>query len=484
MPYQTDAFHRTRSACFRPVPRAGFPVLLGLLAAPLVAPSAAPAAAQTPAPIPPFSTELALQTMDSVWNRVANAHYDPDMGGLDWAAVRREVEPEVRGATSHSELRLILSGMVGRLGLSHFAIFGPETGAELEGAAAPDAGASGGGLAGPGLDLRLVEGRLTVTRVTEGSPAERAGVHPGWVVTEIDGVDRTTLPEGAEAALGGSGTPADRLEALFLPSLALASLQGTEGSVVEVVFLDADEEQQTLTLDRVAPPGELVRFGYLPPLPVRVSDRRLPLAGPGAADAERTAAYLHFSAWFPAVTAPLAEAVDRHREAGGFVLDLRGNPGGVGGMAMGVAGHFVHERLNLGVMKTRDTELNFMVAPQRVNLAGERVIPFDGPVAILIDALSGSTSEVFAAGLQALGRARIFGEASAGQVLPAVIIPLPNGDRLMHPIADYTAPGDLRLEGRGVIPDEEVAPTRAALLSGQDPALDRALRWLSESREP
>ncbi len=48
------------------------------------------------------------------------------------------------------------------------------------------------------------------------------------------------------------------------------------------------------------------------------------------------------------------------------------------------------------------------------------VEPFAGPVAILVDELTGSTSETFAGALQSLGRARIFGRPTMGQALPAL----------------------------------------------------------------
>ena len=47
--------------------------------------------------------------------------------------------------------------------------------------------------------------------------------------------------------------------------------------------------------------------------------------------------------------------MDRFRSADGIVIDLRGNPGGLAAMIMGLAGHFVTERATLGVMKTRQT---------------------------------------------------------------------------------------------------------------------------------
>jgi carboxyl-terminal processing protease len=86
---------------------------------------------------------------------------------------------------------------------------------------------------------------------------------------------------------------------------------------------------------------------------------------------------------------------------------------------------------------------------------------------------------VFAGGLQDLGRARVFGETSAGMALPAQAIELPNGDVLMHAVADFVTSKGTRMEGRGVIPDEVAVPTRAELLAGNDAALLAATNWIS-----
>jgi carboxyl-terminal processing protease len=151
-------------------------------------------------------------------------------------------------------------------------------------------------------------------------------------------------------------------------------------------------------------------------------------------------------------------------------------------MLMGISGHFLDERKVLGTMKTRETELRFVANPRRVSAAGERVQPFAGPVAILVDAMTGSASECFAGGMQGIKRARVFGQVTMGQALPALFDKLPNGDVLIHAYGDFVAADGTRLEGRGVVPDEIVPLTREELASGRDLTLEAALRWLSESR--
>ena len=80
--------------------------------------------------------------------------------------------------------------------------------------------------------------------------------------------------------------------------------------------------------------------------------------------------------------------------------------------------------------------------------------------------------------MQQIGRARVFGETSAGEALPALMVRLPSQDVLYHAIANFTGPDGTRVEGRGVVPDEVVPLTRAGLLAGRDAPLEAAVRWI------
>jgi len=169
------------------------------------------------------------------------------------------------------------------------------------------------------------------------------------------------------------------------------------------------------------------------------------------------------------------KAIRDCRDCEGLIIDLRGNPGGLGAMAMGMAGYLVDKPgLRLGTMYMRDAPLNFVINPRQPG--------FKGPVAVLIDGSSASTSEIFAGGLKDLKRARIFGTRSARAALPSVIERLPNGDGFQYAIANYISEGGQTLEAAGVQPDVEVKLTREALLDGHDPVIDAALEWIRGNR--
>jgi carboxyl-terminal processing protease len=186
------------------------------------------------------------------------------------------------------------------------------------------------------------------------------------------------------------------------------------------------------------------------------------------------AGVIRMNVWMAPLSVRFAEAVDRFRGLDGIVVDLRGNPGGLGGMVMGVSGHFLDERISLGTMRMREQKLEFVSNPQQVSPAGLRVEPYGGPLAILIDEMSASTSEVFAGGMQAVGRARVIGRRSAGMALPALMERLPNQDVLYHAGAP--------IEKLGVTPDITVPLLRGDLLAGRDADLEEALRWIAETR--
>ena len=84
--------------------------------------------------------------------------------------------------------------------------------------------------------------------------------------------------------------------------------------------------------------------------------------------------------------------------------------------------------------------------------------------------------------MQSIGRARVFGQTSMGQALPALFDRLPNGDVLIHAWGDFVTGTGVRIEGRGVIPDEPVQLSRDALLAGRDLALERALAWIDRNK--
>jgi carboxyl-terminal processing protease len=406
-----------------------------------------------------LDSSLALATFDSAWRTVGATLQGRGITRIDWNAIRDELRPVAERASSDTALRAVIEEMIGRIGESHFAVI----------PAQPEpttAGDDGSALGTAGIALRLMDGRLVVWRADSGGPAARAGVRPGWVVERIGGY-RVPRIESADTV---------GLRKLAVLTGGMRALRGTPGTKVEMTFRDVAMHRRNVTVVRDSVRGPFTKFGNLPPLPATFEYARHTLAD------GRCVGVIHFEYWMPPVMRELDRAVDSARTCAAIVMDLRGNLGGVAGMMMGVSGHFLAEPRTLGTMRTRDDEMRFVANPRRATDAGVPVEPFAGRLAILVDGLSASTSEMFAAALQGLGRARVFGERTAGQALPAMATRLPNGDVLMHVVADFVGPDGSRIEGRGVRPDEIVPLTQADLRVGRDAPLAAALRWIEQPR--
>jgi carboxyl-terminal processing protease len=405
-----------------------------------------------------------VETFDAAWTIVRDTFYDKAMNGVDWNAVRAELRPRAESARTNGELRGVIRDMIGRLGQSHLALL-PSSADRPPAASSPSSDASGD----PGFDVRLVGRDLLVTSVTANGGGAEAGVRRGWRVTAIGDAPVAdllrALPEGAN----------ERLLNVEGWRIAETRLRGPIGSKANVSFEDGSGATVTLAVPRKPEHGSPVTVGNLPTMFVRVESESV------KTPAGRTAGVIAFNVWMTAVDRPFQEAVDRFRTADGIVIDLRGNPGGLAAMLMGISGHFFDDRQSLGVMKTRDNELRFTANPRLVNAKGERVAAYAGPVAILVDSMSGSASECFTGGMQSLGRARVFGQVSMGQALPALFDTLPNGDVLIHAYGDFVTATGVRLEGRGVVPDEVVPLRREDLLAGHDRTLEAALAWVDSA---
>lgn len=408
----------------------------------------------------PIDTEVQLASFDEVWRTVKEQHYDPETVGESWDRARETYRPRVAAAETKAEVRSVINDMLGTLGQSHFGVIPAESYEALE--EDDDGGGSGGGDGQTGLRVRLMDidgsRRAVVVRVREGSTGHEAGVEPGWVLVEIDGKPVADLID----RLAGIESGPARLETMAALNIQ-RRLSGRVGSELELVALDGADERRELSLPRGEAPGELATFGNLPPMPVVIDTQSL----------DQGVGYFAFNIFLnpPRVIGAVRRATSAAQDAPGFVLDLRGNLGGIAGMTNGIAGFFTDRRgLSLGEMKTRTSTIRLPVNPRRG--------AYLGPVAVLVDEASISSAEIMPAGMQQLGLARVFGVRTAGLALPSNVSRLPNGDGLQYVFASIVGPNGEPVEGEGVIPDTIVETTREDLVAGRDPVLEAAVAWL------
>ncbi|HSS21962.1 MAG TPA: S41 family peptidase [Pyrinomonadaceae bacterium] len=431
---------------------------------------------------PPSPTELEQrqEAFRIVWETVNELFYDPKFGGVDWAGMRTRYEPRVATARSNAEFHQMLQQMVNELHQSHFMVVPRESIPKIR--ATPDAAddplsdedepaveedpldtigykLTDRLLTGIGIDLRVLAGSAVITRVVPGSPAARAGLRPGFVITRVGHYSMGELiSEYEKHPLWGSIIRAE------LPILLVAGyINGEATSSVRLGYLDGQNHPRRISIRRERLNGEMsAAIGNLPAMYTEFEAKRL-AGGVG---------YIRFNAFVPPLMAKLCGALRSMKDAPGIILDLRGNQGGLLGMVGGLSGLLDTNSTFLGSMQTRGGVIPLIVSPQ--------ASPYSGPLVILIDGSTQSAGEMFASGFQESDRAILVGDQSAGNTLPSAIKKLPTGAIFQYGFADYETRSGKRLEGRGVTPNVSVPLSRRNLLRGNDPQLTTALRSLRE----
>jgi C-terminal processing protease CtpA/Prc len=290
---------------------------------------------------------------------------------------------------------------------------------------------------GPGFDLeRMRRGAAlpnVVGDVLRGSPAERAGVTPGWAVKEF-----TASGDGTDVHLRASFWPLDPAGAQLY--------------------------ERTGQLPELAPATVSIAYDYaLPGARNEFELRRLPDG----------ASYLRFGRFEDrSEVSRVLDAIDT-ADAAGLVLDLRHNTGGNAFFLGRILGRL------LGPVQVGET----IGREKRMPVSGLLLTggPYEGPLVVLIGPTTASSAEIVAAAVQDLKRGLTIGRATRGAVLSGRFFDLPDGGKLAVPVGDYERRNGRRIEGVGVLPDIWILPTLEDVRAGRDPALERALEELRKA---
>ncbi|WP_298269135.1 S41 family peptidase [Geobacter sp.] len=269
-----------------------------------------------------------------------------------------------------------------------------------------------GSFGGLGIEITMKDGKLTVVSPIEDTPAWRAGIRSGDQIVKIDGTSThgLTITEAVKRMRGERGT-----------RVTLTILREGEANPL-VVTLVRDIIKTRSIKARTLEPG----YGYL-----RIGHFQ-----------ERTGEDV------------AAALVKLRRENGGnlrgLVLDLRNNPGGLLDAAVAVAGHFVGDRLDNGLIVYTEGREPFANRKFSATV-GEKEPPY--PMVVLINGGSASASEIVAGALQDYGRAVILGTTSFGKGSVQTVIPMRDGAGLKLTTARYFTPRGRSIQARGIVPD-------------------------------
>jgi carboxyl-terminal processing protease len=268
-----------------------------------------------------------------------------------------------------------------------------------------------GEFGGLGIEVTMEDGIVKVVSPIEDTPAARAGIQPGDLITHIDGkqVMGLKLGEAVDMMRGKVNTPID------------------------------------ITV---------IRKGMEGPFDVRIV-REIISINPVKSRAEDNVGYIRISTFSEQTYSKMTTAIKKLKkdigpDLEGFVLDLRNNPGGLLSQSIRVADAFLDKG---AIVMTRGRNAR---ETQRAN-AHEGDIISGKKLVVLINGGSASASEIVAGSLQDHKRATIVGTRSFGKGSVQTIIPMGRGNGAIRlTTARYYTPSGRSIQAKGIEPDKLV----------------------------
>ena len=274
-----------------------------------------------------------------------------------------------------------------------------------------------GEFGGLGIEVTMENGLVKVVSPIDDTPAHRAGIQPGDLISHIDG----------EPVVG-----------LNL-SEAVKKMRGKVGTDILLTVRRQEQEPFDVTITRAI---------------IKISSVRSRLEG--------KIGYVRVTQFNEQAQDGIESALSKFREElgdepEGLILDLRNNPGGLLDQAVSVSDLFL-ERGEIVSTRSRRVE-----ETQRFN-ARPGDIANGLPLVVLINGGSASASEIVAGALQDHGRAILLGTRSFGKGSVQTIVPLGGHGAMKLTTARYYTPSGRSIQAKGIEPDIEVQPARIEAL--------------------
>jgi len=259
---------------------------------------------------------------------------------------------------------------------------------------------------GIGVTIARNEEGLLILDPYPGSPAARAGIIAGDALVAIDG--EPVLPETSESEVA-------------------ARIRGEMGTEVQITVRRHSGAIRAFLIERKR---------------IEVPSVNWRLETPDTA-------YIRLETFTERTAQELSSALTSLRQAGAasFVLDLRGNRGGLVESAVDVATQFLREGDVVMRQRGRDGERSFLAL-----VTGD----LEAPLVVLVDGNTASAAEIVAGALQDNGRATLMGQETYGKGSVQEIYDLSDGSSLHVTTAIWLTPAGHPIAGQGLTPDLEL----------------------------
>jgi len=371
--------------------------------------------------------------LTNVWQIVNRAYVDDNFNNQNWYKVRRQFVN--RKFNSREDTYQAIREMLATLDDPFTRLMEPDKFKSIQ-------TSTSGALTGVGLQIAVdePENYVTVIAPIEGSPAEIAGVRSRDRIVGIDNIPT---------------------KGLNLDECA-TRMRGEIGSEVK------------LTLER--PIANSKGFEKLDVLIKRDRIAVNPIIAKLNQEENHKVGYIRLNQFNGNATADMEKTIKKFKSEGAdrYVLDLRGNPGGLFDAGLQIARMWIPQGTVVYTVDRHGVQESF-------EAIGAALV--DDPLVVLTDGGTASASEILAGALQENNRAQLVGTKTYGKGLIQSLYELDDGSGLAVTIAKYETPLHHNIHKRGIIPDVEITLTesisRKQLGTNEDPQYVAALSILN-----
>lgn len=389
------------------------------------------------------------EVLEQVWNHVNDHFYDPEFNGVNWDEKLNEYNSLLK-YTNKSELFFeLLNIMLCELNSSHC---GVDLISDLDRVISPYLFSEGD----IGIDIRIIDKQIVVTKVIDSLSAGKAGIKTGWIIQKIDEQTITDI----ERQVKYMPPYNSRNKKFHLTSAVLRHLHGKPRSKVRIAFLDENKIPVTRILVREERAIKTPLAGGLPPAFLHSESYRI----------TDNIAYLSFNAFNLSNIDKVLDNLSNVENSNGLIIDLRGNDGGSIEAMKQLLGRFVTERIQYGTYINRNEQNDDFIEPARSF--------YSGKVVVMIDEMSISGAENMAGIIQNHNIGVVIGNHSPGQMLWGNGYLINDSIALSIPIYKLEYPNGYNPEDNGIKPDIEAELDQEDLIKGIDTQLNLAIEYL------
>jgi len=289
-----------------------------------------------------------------------------------------------------------------------------------------------GNFSGVGMEIGIRDNLITVIAPLPGTPAEKAGLLPGDIITEIDSVttDGMRVDEAVRLIRGEKDT--EVILSIYREGNLEIKTYAVIRDTIDIPTIATEKIGDVFVI-------RLFSFNAISELKTQEALREFAISG-----------------------------------ADKLILDLRGNPGGYLQSAVAISSFFLPTGKVVVKESFRDNDMEKLYRS-----SGRAIREFNNKdLVVLIDGGSASASEIMAGALREHNAATLIGVNSFGKGSVQELVSLPDGSSVKITVARWLTPNNVSISDGGLDPDIIISRTPENRINNQDPQQEAALRFL------